>query len=134
MRIESGWDVPTLEEAETAIKLSLCGLVLLENNKIIGMARVLGDGVLCAFIQDVIIAKSHRRRHFGRKIMVSLIEYMQDNYASNCTIGLMAAKGKVGFYESFGFMARPSETTDAGMTAPLHSLISTSLVIQSKNS
>lgn len=122
MRIESGWDVPSLQEAKTAIDLSLCGILLMENENVIGMARVLGDGVLCLFIQDVIVAKSCRGKRYGGLIMQKLIDYLQSNYSPNCTVGLMAAKGKVGFYERCGFQSRPSAKTDAGMTAPLHTL------------
>jgi len=44
---------------------------------------------------------------------------LQSQYAANCTIGLMAAKGQDSFYAQFGFTARPSNVYGAGMIAPL---------------
>jgi len=97
-------------------------------SKIIGMARVIGDGILNLYIQDVIIAHGYRGHGFGQKILFTLIEHLKSTYAEDCTIGLMAAKGQTHFYKQFGFEVRPSEETDSGMTAPLSRLKKSQLV------
>lgn len=89
---------------------------------LIGMARVIGDGVLNLYIQDVIIAKKYRGQGYGARLMDALIAALQDSYPKDCTIGLFAAKGQAPFYERFGFLSRPSAITDAGMNAEIGAL------------
>lgn len=122
LRQETNWGEITFNQAKASLNLSLCGISVYKDDEIIGMARVLGDGILCLFIQDVIIKKSYRSKNIGRQLMETLIKNLQENYNPNCTIGLMAALNQSGFYSRFGFDMRPSPKTDAGMTAPLHQL------------
>ena len=127
LRKDTGWGDLTLAQAKQALEQSLCGISLFDGDKTIGMARVVGDAILNLYIQDVIIARDYRGHGYGRHIMTSLIKHFKDIYPANCTIGLMAAKGQAKFYEPFGFQIRPSETTDAGMTAQLDTLMKSQL-------
>lgn len=122
LRKETCWGDITLQQASNALRLSLCGLYLCKDKQPIAMARILGDGVLCLFIQDVIIARPFRGMGYGKRLMQDLIRHLGQHYAPECTVGLMAAKGQAKFYEAFGFEQRPSNLTDAGMTSPLYRL------------
>ena len=89
---------------------------------VIGMARIIGDGVLNLYIQDVIIAKAYRRQKLGTLILNHLITLLHNKFPADCTIGLMAAKGQTQFYNQFGFETRPNNDVDAGMSAALRDL------------
>lgn len=89
---------------------------------LIGMARVIGDGVLNLYIQDVIIAKGYRSKGLGARVLAQIITDLQSVAPKECTIGLMAAKGQSAFYTRFGFTARPNDKADAGMSAALNTL------------
>jgi len=134
LRRETDWGAITSAQAKASLSASQCGVSLysaaqpantsaeLIGAELIGMARVIGDGVLNLYIQDVIITKAYRGQGYGAKLLGALIAQLQQDYPEDCTIGLMAATGQAPFYARFGFEARPSPSTDAGMTAPLSEL------------
>lgn len=122
LRDETSWGGLTLTQAEQALAQSLCGTSVYADGEIIGMIRVVGDGVLILYVQDVIVAKEYRCNGIGRDMMEHLIHYLKDHYPKDCYVGLMAAKGQSAFYERFGFEVRPSATTDAGMLSSLNGL------------
>jgi len=119
LRDSEGWGQITLDQAKTALSESLGGACLIHQGNVIGMARYVGDAVLNIYIQDVVISKAHRGRGLGKQLLDFLFTQLQSQYAANCTIGLMAAKGQDSFYAQFGFTARPSNVYGAGMIAPL---------------
>ena len=122
LRNSVGWGQITLEQAEAALANSLCGVIADLNGKTIGMARVIGDGVLNIYIQDVIIIEGHRRKGIGQALMTELLMDLKRSYPAGCTVGLMAAKDQDAFYASFGFIPRPSDVYGAGMIAALGDL------------
>jgi len=130
LRDQTDWGAISLDVAKASLSASLSGISLYDgsNDKqnkttdLIGMARVIGDGVLNLYIQDVIIAKAHRGHGLGAKLMTALIGQLKQDFPDSCTIGLLAAKGQAPFYARFGFNSRPSQTTDAGMNAQLGQL------------
>ncbi len=69
----------------------------------------MGDGGIYFYIQDVIVLPEFQGQGVGKRIMDSLMEYLEENANSRAFIGLMAAKGTAGFYMRFGFNERPSE-------------------------
>lgn len=122
LRQNVSWGTISQEEAELALAKSLCGVSLVKDEHIIGMARVIGDGILNVYIQDVIVDENYRNQGYGDKIMNTLIAILRTRFPSNCSVGLMAASGQAGFYERYGFLVRPSKTTDAGMMCKLSAL------------
>jgi predicted GNAT family N-acyltransferase len=122
LRQSVSWGTISQEEAELALANSLCGISLLKDEHIIGMARVIGDGVLNIYIQDVIVDEDYRNQGCGTTIMNALILLLKDRFPPKCSVGLMAATGQAGFYKRYGFLTRPSKTTDAGMMCKLSAL------------
>jgi len=133
LRQDTDWGAVSEAQAQAALSASLCGVTLYhggestaqngdDQSKLIGAARVIGDGVLNLYIQDVIIAQKYRGQGYGAKLMQSVISLLQRDFPKHCTIGLMAAKGQAPFYTRFGFLSRPSPSVDAGMTAQLGTL------------
>lgn len=86
------------------------------NDELVGLARVVGDGVLYFYIQDVIVRPDWRGHAVGRRMMDLLIDGIKERARTGATIGLMAAAGKEAFYERFGFQTRPTDRLGAGMT------------------
>ncbi len=111
-----GWGVYEPEVVEMSLPNSLYGLCALAENKIIGMARVIGDDGLAYYIQDVIVRPEYQRQGIGKKMMERIMAYIRSRAKHNTFIGLMAAKGKEPFYEGYGFTIRPNEDLGSGMT------------------
>jgi len=106
----SGWteavEVPSerLAEALTHAWYSVCAR---RDGRIVGTGQVLSDGALHALIVDVIVMPEMRGRGIGTGIMKMLIARCRE--ADVLGIQLFSARGKRGFYEGLGFVARPDD-------------------------
>lgn len=104
-----------IEVAQKGLDNSLYGIsVYNDDNELVGMARVIGDGYTCFYVQDVIVRPNYQGKGIGKIIMRKIIAYL-DNVEENAIVALMSAKGKESFYEQFGFIRRPNDTYGSGM-------------------
>ena len=70
-------------------------------NRMIGMGRVLSDGISDAYIQDVTVLRDYRRRGIGGRIIATLLEKLQTDRIE--WIGLVGEPGTGTFYNQLGF-------------------------------
>lgn len=112
------WDTYSESDVAHALKNSNYCVSIYYNNEIVGTGRVIGDSRLCFYIQDIMVAPSVQRKGVGRIIMNHIMSYIQKNAVEGAYVGLMSKKGKEKFYESFGFVKRPSSTMGNGMVIP----------------
>jgi ribosomal protein S18 acetylase RimI-like enzyme len=89
--------------AETSIKNSVFSVAVKESHKIIGMGRIVGDGSIYFYIQDIVVHPEYQGQGIGKEIMNVLIEYLKENAPDKAFVGLFASEGKGGFYEKFDF-------------------------------
>lgn len=101
---EAGWwtespkaraDIPAL------IRGSFCFIAAMDGAQLIGMGRVISDGVSDAYIHDVFVTDSHRQRGIGREIVRQLTAFCLKEGLE--WVGLSAEPGTVSFYEALGF-------------------------------
>ena len=110
-----GWGVYNQEVVARALPCSLYCVCAYQESTIIGMARIIGDGGLVYYIQDVIVHPAHQRQGIGTQLMDKVMDYIATHASHNTIVGLMSAKGKEPFYEKYGFFQRPNERFGAGM-------------------
>jgi ribosomal protein S18 acetylase RimI-like enzyme len=72
-----------------------------DDGRLVGMARLLSDGVCNAYLLDVWTASSHRRRGIGSAMVRHLVEQVPGQH-----IGLQTAEAR-SFYASLGFEPQP---------------------------
>jgi predicted GNAT family N-acyltransferase len=118
-RAACGWGVIDIPTAEKALECSLLIRSIYAGGELVGFGRVVGDGVLNFYIQDLIVKEEFRSKGLGAKIMTSLMDGIIVLAQPGATIGLMAAYGKEHFYETFGFAKRPNNLYGAGMTVTI---------------
>jgi ribosomal protein S18 acetylase RimI-like enzyme len=83
---------------------SFCFMVAREpDERIVGMGRAISDGVSDAYIQDVVVLRSHRGRGIGAELVRRLAEHCASHGIS--WVGLVAEPGTQPFYERIGFRA-----------------------------
>jgi GNAT superfamily N-acetyltransferase len=106
----SGWteamDVPADRLAET-LPYAWYSVCARRGGEIVGTGMVLGDGVLHALIVDVIVMPEMRGHGIGTEIMLRLIAHCREERVLQ--VQLFSARGKRGFYEKLGFVARPDD-------------------------
>lgn len=117
LRNREGWTHTEVFQAQKALERTLFSVAACSDGEIVGMGRLVGDGALIWYIQDVIVAPEHRGEGIGRAIVVRLVEYAKANSlpGTGVAIGLMSARGKEPFYEKLGFYRRPNDHEGAGM-------------------
>ena len=115
LRSAVGWKIAKREAIQKGLSNSLYSICINYNREVIGMGRVIGDGALAFYIQDIIVMPEFQKQGVGRLIMDNIMEYLKNNCTPNVISGLMAAKSAVGFYEKYGFSARPDEKHGPGM-------------------
>lgn len=115
LRESVGWGIPDKQSLQKGIDNSLYGVCAIADNKIVGTARVVGDGVTVFYMQDVIVNPLFQRAGVGMAMMKAVMNYIAKNACNGAVVGLLSAKGKEEFYERFGFWKRPNENFGAGM-------------------
>lgn len=99
-----GWtayteDMPALERG---YKNSLYILAAYENDQLIGIIRVVGDGATVILIQDIIVCPERQRQGIG----TALLKAVLDRYSAVRQIQLTTdnTPETVAFYKSLGFV------------------------------
>jgi len=112
-----GWGVVNNQERiQKALNRSNFLIAAQINEKIIGMARVIDDG-LQALLLDVIVLPEYQGQGIGKTLMNYVMEYLYVlSRNGGIKANLVTAPDKVGFYEKFGFINRPNSTMGPGMT------------------
>lgn len=104
-----GWWEIDKNAADAALINSLFSVVAIEHDTAVGLGRIIGDGGLYFYIQDLIIHPDFQNKGLGKSLMKKLMDYIMANAKSGAFIGLMAAKGLEKYYEPFGFKARDKD-------------------------
>lgn len=115
LRNSVGWGIAERESIQKGLSNSLYAVCIEFGGNIIGMGRVIGDGALAYYIQDIIVLPAFQKQGVGRLIMDDIIRHLKKNCTPNSIVGLMAAKRVTAFYEKYGFIARPDEKHGPGM-------------------
>ena len=102
---EAGWWSPANDrQPEFVDKIaenSYCFVGAFCDGEMIGMGRVLSDGISDAYIQDVTVLRDHRRRGIGGRIIAHLLGKLQADRIE--WIGLIGEPGTGEFYTKLGF-------------------------------
>ncbi|MGL4651322.1 MAG: GNAT family N-acetyltransferase [Caldilineaceae bacterium] len=83
----------------------------------VGMGRIVGDGALYFYVQDIAVRPEWQGQGIGRAIMDALMEWMRTHAPEQAFVGLFAASGRENFYHHYGFLHHPSLT---GMFTVVH--------------
>ncbi|MCR6109937.1 GNAT family N-acetyltransferase [Bacillus sp. A301a_S52] len=100
-----GWeDYMNFDVAEISLQNSLFSVSIKKENKIIGMGRVVGDGAIYFYIQDVVVHPANQGDGIGKEIMNILMNYIEENGPNMAFVGLFASEGKEEFYQKYDFI------------------------------
>lgn len=102
---DAGWGAYT-KEPETltkAVSQSLYMATARGSGKLVGLVRVVGDGLTIAYIQDILVLKAYKRQGIGTQLMRMVIDRFK---AVRQKVLLTDDNPETrGFYESLGFQA-----------------------------
>jgi ribosomal protein S18 acetylase RimI-like enzyme len=98
-----GWEeFMNFEVAEKALNNSLYSVVITVNEEAVAMGRIVGDGHIYFYIQDIAVLPEHQKQGLGKMIMEHLMQYLHEKAPEKAFIGLFAAEGTLDFYQKHG--------------------------------
>lgn len=103
-------------QTEKALRNSLYTVTVEDNNQIVGMGRLTGDGMYF-LILDIVVLPDYQNKGIGSKIVDMLIDFVDKETppGGRSSIQLIAVRGKEPFYEKRGFKLIPHEFCGSGM-------------------
>ena len=109
-----GWGNRDDEKINTHREKSVFAISVYNENQIVGMARVVGDGAYFT-VYDVVTRKDFQGKGVGTLMMNEIIKWYEFQKDDDTCLYLGASAGKEKFYEKFGFKERPYLGIGAGM-------------------
>lgn len=97
------------KNAKIAIENSLFITSIYDGDKLIAMARVVGDGAISLVVTDVMVDSSYQKNGLGRVLMNEVSKYLDENYDEDSYIILLANTPYDKFYEKFNFKEFPNK-------------------------
>ena len=116
LRESVGWINFSGTQTEKSLQNSLYTVAAEEDNQVVGMGRLIGDGMYYMIV-DIVVQPAYQQMGIGSKILNMIIEYVDSATpgGGRSSIQLIAEKGKETFYESRGFKIIPHEFCGSGM-------------------
>lgn len=104
-------DGPSLEQTKLAMEHTLFRVSIYDGDKIIAMARMIGDMGLDYYIKDVVVIPEYQGKGIGRLLIDELLKFIKENGVKDTDIfvELCAMPDKIPFYEKFGFDANEAQ-------------------------
>ncbi len=109
---ESVWNnAPSVEQTKLALDNTVFRISVFDNDRIVAMARMIGDLGLNYYIKDVIVRPEYQHKGIGRLMINELLKYIDENGIKDTDIfvELCAMPDKIPFYEKFGFFANEAQ-------------------------
>lgn len=102
-------DIP-LEHAKRALDGGLLNVSVIYNGELVGMGRLVGDGAMYWYLQEIVVLPEYQKQGIGTQIVNYLVDYaVRNSYTGKFTsIGGVSAKGKEPFYKKLGFEIIPN--------------------------
>jgi GNAT superfamily N-acetyltransferase len=111
------WPPVDPAQASEGLTASLaCVLARDADGTLVGMGRVVGDGGVYLYLQDVIVLERWRNNGIGTRITEALMDHVRKLGGPGTFVGLMAANGAGPFYERFGFQPRGEDRPGMWLT------------------
>ena len=110
LRVATGFVEIPIEHARKALQNGLINVSVLKDGELIGMGRLVGDGAMYWYLQEIVVLPEYQSMGIGTMIVNHLVDYAVKNSSTGkfTTIGGVSATGKEGFYRKIGFEVIPN--------------------------
>ncbi len=107
---DAGWTAYTddMNVLRNGFEKSLLVLAAYEEDELLGIIRVVGDGYTIVLIQDILVFKKHQRKGIGSALLKEVLARFKD--VRQIQLVTDNTKKTIAFYKSVGF----TELTDFG--------------------
>ncbi len=111
-----GWHQIPQQRAEIGLGASLYAVCIEKQGMLAGFGRVVGDGQIYFYVQDVIVHPDYQNHGLGSQIMEHLMAFIEQQAPkkTGAYVGLMIAPGLESFYAKYGFKPLPEHSPAMG--------------------
>ncbi|MBO1198684.1 GNAT family N-acetyltransferase [Staphylococcus simiae] len=113
LRKNAGMSPKTPQAAEKGLPNACYTVTIYDDDALIGMGRIIGDGGTAFQIVDIAVRKDYQGQGYGRTIMEHIMTYIKDVAVESTYVSLIADYPADKLYEKFGFI--PTEPHSGGM-------------------
>jgi ribosomal protein S18 acetylase RimI-like enzyme len=103
LRIATGLSAMSESAAAIGLPASWCAACLRQQDQLIGMGRIVGDGGLFLQVVDIAVLPDYQGRGLGKRIMAALMGRLRERAPVGAVVTLLADGEAYRLYESFGF-------------------------------
>jgi ribosomal protein S18 acetylase RimI-like enzyme len=114
-RESAGWGKLDISVVEQSLPKSIYAICVEYNSSLVGFGRVVRDGGLCFYIQEIIVLPEHQNHSIGTGILEYIMKYISMNATKRSYVAAMVGKGLKGWYSKYGFWSRPTKSMGLGM-------------------
>ena len=103
MRVTCGLSAKTEEACQIGLDNSLYSIMLKEDENVIGIGRVIGDGGCFCQVVDICVIPEKQGKGIGKLIMENISKFIKTKLPKSCYTSLIADGDASFLYEKFGF-------------------------------
>ena len=105
------WEPPGIEQVRKALENMIATFTAYDNDKAIGMVRLIGDSGMSFYIKDFAVVPAYQSKGVGTLLLNALEDYIKEHIAPDWAVSLelISSKEAVGFYQKHGFEERPCD-------------------------
>jgi len=116
LRQSVGWATFPIEAARRSLEQTPFCVCAFAGDELVGMGRVLGDGVITFYVGNVMVKPEYQSAGVGGQIMERIMAYLRRSAVPGAIASLLSMQGVEDFYERYGFERRPDERHGSGMS------------------
>ena len=113
MRKKAGLSEKSQKAAEKGISNACFDVTIYDDDLLIAMGRVIGDGGTAFQIIDIAVEPRYQGQGYGKQVMTDIMKYISSVSEDGTYVSLMADYPADKLYEQFGFMT--TEPHSCGM-------------------
>lgn len=99
-----GWSAAfNWETVPASLRGSLAGVVAMRDGEVVGMGRLVGDGAMYFYVQDLVVLPAHQGAGIGKALVAALLEHVASVAPATAFVGLFATDEAIPLYERMGF-------------------------------
>lgn len=117
LRRSVGWKVPDAADVAGALDRSIASLCAVDDGRIVGTGRIVGDGAFYLFVVDLIVHAEHQHLGIGSRLLAGL-EAEAAHLSATGTIALVADLDVAPFYERQGYRRSASALLTKALGSP----------------
>lgn len=105
LKVATGFLDRPLDQVQKALQNGLFNVAAVSGDEVIGMGRLVGDGAMYWYLQEIIVLPEYQGMGIGKAIVTRLLAHIEETAipGTKLSVGLTAVYGKEPFYEKFGF-------------------------------